>query len=455
MKKAIVILLSILGANVMVCAQNWVSIGGGLILPGIVLYPDSASGKLFIGGEFETFNIMHGCFPANLIVSWDGLQFDSLAGGIKGGGNINTIINFQHQIYIGGNFGNGVRPLTDGFSRWNGLTFDSINRSFPQGDGPYKFCEFNNLLYCIGGFDSVGNIHSPYITAWNGNNWIPIGLPPHISVNVGIDVCAEYNNKLYFAGEFYDSLSHTPFMFLTWDGTNWNNEAYNVGGWPVALAVYNYELYIGGSYFINLPGQNIVKYDGANFYSAGGDADSYVRGLKVIGDKLYATGVFHHAGGVPANDIAVWDGYNWSALSNDIFYADSAGHGGTITDIAVYNNELYITGSFHFINSDTVHNIAKYNGWYLGENDLKKKQGEVEVYPNPTCTTLNLHMSSPATHEASPLTIRITDVLGEELYKESWSGIDTGIDVSKWSEGVYFITLRSQDSITTQKFIKL
>jgi len=33
--------------------------------------------------------------------------------------------------------------------------------------------------------------------------------------------------------------------------------------------------------------------------------------------------------------------------------------------------------------------------------------------------------------------------------------IDNDIDVSTWNEGVYFITIRSKDTITTQKFIKL
>ena len=64
---------------------------------------------------------------------------------------------------------------------------------------------------------------------------------------------------------------------------------------------------------------------------------------------------------------------------------------------------------------------------------------EISVYPNPSNTTLNIHLSSYTPNE----TLLITDVLGEVIHQETLSGIDISIDVSKWSEGVYFYELRS------------
>jgi len=74
---------------------------------------------------------------------------------------------------------------------------------------------------------------------------------------------------------------------------------------------------------------------------------------------------------------------------------------------------------------------------------------EISVYPIPTNTTLNIHLSSYTTNE----TLLITDILGEVIYKGTLSGIDNSIDVSKWSEGVYFYEVISNTNIARGKFL--
>jgi hypothetical protein len=50
--------------------------------------------------------------------------------------------------------------------------------------------------------------------------------------------------------------------------------------------------------------------------------------------------------------------------------------------------------------------------------------------------------------------LSITDVLGQEIHKQTLIGIDNRIDISKWSEGIYFYEIRGQEGSIRGKFIK-
>ena len=92
--------------------------------------------------------------------------------------------------------------------------------------------------------------------------------------------------------------------------------------WVYALAVSGTNLYAGG-YFTTaggVPANNIAKWDGSAWSALGsgmGGIRVYaVYALAVSGTNLYAGGNFTTAGGVPANYIAKWDGSAWSALGS-------------------------------------------------------------------------------------------------------------------------------------------
>jgi len=427
MIKLLRVLVFILCAN-FVSAQNWVPLECGLNAEGRVLYPDSVTGKLFVGGDFSAL----GCHQSDRIAAWSGLEWDTTYSLNSYGNPVLTFNRYQNLLYTAGYFSNSCGTIiTNGFARWNGSCWDSINNSFHTGTPSCMF-QWNNLLYCLGEIDSVGCYFSPVVAAWDGNNWIPVGIPHYAGGST--EVGCIYQNELYMCGNFYDSIGVIN-GFAKYDGTNWTRVGGTFAGLVHTMAVYNNELYIGGNFFVNGPANYIVKWDGTNLSAVGSGLTTGLFKLRVIGDKLY---------GVGDNFIHVWDGNNWSVFTNDTF-------GNGINDIAVYNNEIYVTGGFLSINGDSSYNcIAKYQGWYLGEKIIKHNEG-VKVYPNPTNTTINIYLSSYTTSE----TLLITDVLGEEIYKGTLSGIDNSIDVSKWSEGVYFITIISQDNIITQKFIKL
>ena len=110
-----------------------------------------------------------------------------------------------------------------------------------------------------------------------------------------------------------------------------------------ALAVFNHELYAGGSITAagDYPAMGIAKWDGTRWSALGtgvnndgtGDVGpATVFALATNGSALYVGGRFTQAGGVNAEGIAKWDGTHWSAVGTGLT--------GTVYAIAVSGNTV-------------------------------------------------------------------------------------------------------------------
>jgi type IX secretion system substrate protein len=98
----------------------------------------------------------------------------------------------------------------------------------------------------------------------------------------------------------------------------------------------------GLSYYVDNP--NYLSY-----------ADSYSSGLTVWDGKLVNSGRFNRAGGNSIQNIALWNGTSWLPVGN--------GLNSDVTNLAVYNGELYAAGFFDsaYGFGETKH-IAKWDG---------------------------------------------------------------------------------------------
>ena len=128
-----------------------------------------------------------------------------------------------------------------------------------------------------------------------------------------------------------------------------------------ALAVSGTNLYAGGDFTTagGVPANNIAKWDGSAWSALGSGMDAQlvagVYALAVSGTDLYAGGYFTTAGGVPANDIAKWDGSAWSALGSGMTTA-------AVRALAVSGTNLYAGGDFTTAGGVAATNIAKWDG---------------------------------------------------------------------------------------------
>ncbi|MDP4196155.1 MAG: hypothetical protein Q8940_13950, partial [Bacteroidota bacterium] len=86
-----------------------------------------------------------------------------------------------------------------------------------------------------------------------------------------------------------------------------------------------------------------------------------IHAIAIYGSQVYFGGNFSQLGdGTPANNIAKWDGTQWSVLA-----CEGGGNGvnGGVSALAVCNNELYVGGCFDLLDDGTTVNfVAKWNG---------------------------------------------------------------------------------------------
>lgn len=105
------------------------------------------------------------------------------------------------------------------------------------------------------------------------------------------------------------------------------------------------------------PGPNPSPTSGDWYALGGGVGDEefdYVAAVAAFGNDVIAAGRFEYAGGVPAKNIARWDGSTWNAMGDGLH--------NTVRCLKVVNNELYAAGDFTFSGASSVAHIAVWNG---------------------------------------------------------------------------------------------
>jgi hypothetical protein len=83
-----------------------------------------------------------------------------------------------------------------------------------------------------------------------------------------------------------------------------------------------------------------------------------------------------------------------------------------------------------------------------GKNE-EYKEAQIRIYPNPAGDHIIIDTEYPG-----PLWIRINSLNGQLLLSDKRSGPTQQVDLSAFSQGVYFITIRSDRWVSTRKFIK-
>ena len=88
---------------------------------------------------------------------------------------------------------------------------------------------------------------------------------------------------------------------------------------------------------------------------------------------------------------------------------------------------------------------------FVGLNEIKKSNSEFSIYPNPANDRLYFQNNSLASN--TKVLFTIMDVVGRTIV-EGKSTTTEFIDISNLSEGVYFVRLQNEGSVSIQKFIK-
>jgi len=420
-------------------SQTWIGLGAGTDFNTATLFSDSATGLLYVGGDFRYVN---NNLLVNRIATWDGNQWDSMGPGANQfSGSIRSIVNFNSNIIACGNFFTPVYSSNIGI--WDGIQW------YPMSGGPNTrgiiLKSSIDTLYAFGIFDSISNMPSTGIGKWDGINWYSqtFSCTDFSFVYDG----TWYQNQFYIGGNFIDTISGSnDFAIL------YNDSLHNVGGINIAnglqvlkLVEFQGKLYIAGNFpsYGNF-GANIVSWDGQQFSSVGGGTDDFIWNMKVIDDNLYVVGAFQNAGTVQSQYIARWDGINWHTVGNSIFNC-------ILVDVEEYNNELYIVGCFDIIDGLNINHIAKYSIPLSAiENE---KEINVNIYPNPSKDELNIRIQNIVQGYKST---RIYNLLGSDFFSMALSPNqhNYSVNTSSWPAGIYFVEIITEEGRIVKKVIK-
>ena len=148
-----------------------------------------------------------------------------------------------------------------------------------------------------------------------------------------------------------------------------------VNGPVYAAYTQGTNLYVGGRFTLagGVPARNVARFDGHRWYPLGDGVDGTVRAL--TGDyegRVYVGGAFTQAGVVPAQNIAVWELDHWAGLG--------MGVSGPVATLATYGLTLYVGGKFATAGGQAANGIAQWNaaGWSaFGSPDHPGVDGEV------------------------------------------------------------------------------
>ncbi|TNF31116.1 MAG: T9SS type A sorting domain-containing protein [Bacteroidetes bacterium] len=373
-----------------VSAQSWTSMGDSLDGAVSRFYYDTLEGRLIAIGAFEHI----GAMEVDGVAAWDGVDWHPLATGINTGFNpVYAICRFQGEIYSEGllgtsNIGNeSVLKLNNGEWESVGIVHGGVRR----------LRETDDRMYAVGDFDSIGSVVAHSVAAWDGFIWQAIGndLNTVSLFPIAVNDIAEYHGELYVIGKFDDGEGLANIAKLvddTWQPVGGGIRTWN--GFGTDLLVYKDMLYVAG-FFQQEEGNvasNIMAWDGENWFSPQGGVTfpfgegGFIRSMTTDGDYIYVAGVFDTAGGLPISEIARWDGQNWCGF--DVWTNNG------VRTLVNYQNNLVMAGSFYWVNSEPIPNIAKAD-YYVDECgdvgiDPITVSEQSLIYPNPTATTFTI-----------------------------------------------------------------
>ncbi len=302
------------------------------------------------------------------------------------------------QLLISGtNIDKGIDAITrwDG-SQWvdygfgpGGAYIAAMIQIDPDGDGPR-----NPGLVVGGSFFTAGEAAVSQVALRTGSQWSSLGR----GTNGGVYAAVLYDPDgpgaqaamLAGAGRFSCIGGAQAQQIALWDGISWTalGSGLTADGYqPNAYAVTVYDpdgpglapatLIAGGNftYAGGAPANCIASWDGASWQPLGTGVSNTVTALQVYDadgagpglPRLIAGGVFTHAGGVPASNIAQWNGSSWQPMG--------AGANQVVEALTAFDSDgpgpvqpwLVAGGQFTMIGGVPAGRIARWNGgsWAL------------------------------------------------------------------------------------------
>jgi len=415
MKKPLFIIVSIL-ISFFSKAQHWDSVGAGIDdTDSYVLALQVYNNTLCAAGRFHKA----GRIRAYYVASWNGVKWDSLGPGVNGVDAAYALDTFQNKLFIGGDLSIGGTYFV---AQWNGSNWDSVSTGM---DGRvFSFANFDSVLYAGGQYSIAGGNSASSIAQWNGTSWD--SLRNTLPYGGWVDALAVYKGNLIMNG-----VADTLYK--------WNGSVLTVftamNGYCNTLYVSNGNLYVGGVFTsINgVPANNIAMWNGSVWTALGSGIQGTVEAICSYNGNLYVGGGFNSAGNMPAKDITKWNGSSWLPVGMGTNYEVRA--------LATYQGSLYVGGLFDSAGGLPAMYVARWtDAVILGANETPEQATITNVYPNPNNGIFKISLNTIS--EKS--NVEIYNSLGQKVYSspfipDSYRDHNSSfiIDISGQPAGIY------------------
>jgi trimeric autotransporter adhesin len=355
---------------------NWSRLGS--IVYGYVESIMSDNGNLYIGGDFSSI----GSLNLSSVAKWNGSTWSKLGYGSDGSIVFSVAANGSN-VYICGEFmgvsDDGTNVIESyGVGKWNGTSWGIPINSvgfYGFNDAIGVITVDGDTIYVGGTFLYAGVTQVNYIAKWNGSSWIPLSG----GTNGPVSAIAVDGSNIYVGGSFTKAGNVTVNNIAKWDGNTWSALGTGTNNGVGAIAVHGTDIYVGGLFTTagGTPANYIAKWNGGTWSALAdglhGNSYSGVNDIVVNGTNVVVGGNFTSAGtGITVNNIAKWDGSAWSGFGNGLTGSGSTYDVGA-WQLCIRNGKLYAVGKFDSAGGILVNNIAMWDG--VQWSDLGKGLG--------------------------------------------------------------------------------
>jgi hypothetical protein len=305
--------------------QSWTIVVG-------TVYAIAISGTdVYVGGDITQV----GGSPVNHLAKWNGTGWSGVSAGVNG--TVYALAISGTDVYVGGAFTSPANHIA---------RFDTTNGFWLSTGGGvdgsvYALAASGTDVYVGGYFSTAGTNPASNIAKWNGSTWSALGS----GTNSGVLAIAASGTDVYAGGDFTQAGVYMANHVAKWNGTAWSLMGSGLNAFVDAIAVSATDVYVGGNFTTagGNPANYIAKWNGTSWSALGSGLDFHFwsiggSAIAAKGMDIYVGGQFLHAGGIPANYIAKWDGTSWSALGSGLDNMVSA--------IATSGREVYVGGQF-------------------------------------------------------------------------------------------------------------
>lgn len=313
--------------------SDWQSLGAGVTngnnsapIITMALY----NSNLIAGGFFDSA----GGQPTSCIAQWNGSSWLPMGSGVaptyfyNGGIGVTSMVIYNGNLIVAGGFLNAGVANTASIAQWNGTTWQTVGGGTKGVYEQYiqSITIYNGNLIAGGLFDTIGGQHISNLAQWNGTSWSSIG-----KANGTIYCVFTYNGNVIVQGNA-DTIGgiSTSSGYAEWNGTTWtalNSLAPEIyENFLTSPMVYNSIMYFNNSN--NIEDTILSAWSGSGSPSIAGIAVAAkvrhwmpsnmiptLNSLCIFNGRLIVGGWFTSVNGVNcSNNLAQWDGTNWSAF---------------------------------------------------------------------------------------------------------------------------------------------